>query len=645
MKKLHLYIVVSVLALPLVSFPVHKVFAGTSSSCSAYGYTVAFINGSFDTLEKARSNTTALELLLPESYKKEPITVVLAYNPIHLAGVGDMVETVSQMLFNPISNYDFYNLLRELSQKDATQKLLLVGHSQGALYANSLYEHLTVHDTPPTSIGLYAVATPANYVAGGGTYINSYEDAVIFSARAVAEKMKAPLPLPNNVDLSGSLALPDLLQTHGFLSYVQDAKARMVSDIYKELSSLKNRPGEGAQAGPCLMPPAESVSDHVQKVLFAVADPVADTAAEAFIATYRGVASAVINTLTFAWEAQRVLGAAIGAFSNKAAEAPNNPLSPQNQEKNFGFIKKLYGSSLDQETYEELNSGQGASVALALISSEDTDTASEYGEGEATTTTNIVSTSNGGTGLPPPQAEISVDTVTSSSLVESTASTTPSAPTEIASAATSTPSSAVATTSSQTPPPFTPEHSPINDTFNAFNRLGWQTFGQNAKNFDFDDGEDGECFRKGCAVGMGGNAYDTLVPRMFIQKDPGLASGAYTLYVKARAGFNNPFPAITICATGYDSCLDNGSTKGINFLNMIPLDDTWHHYYFAWKQGDLFVQSCFMQDYVHFSDCVWVDTDFAAGTTFNGIALWSTNGWRADVPPHANLWFDELDAK
>ncbi|OGC88046.1 hypothetical protein A2419_00260 [Candidatus Adlerbacteria bacterium RIFOXYC1_FULL_48_26] len=653
MKKPRFHIGLAIFLL-LMFYP-QGVFADVGNRCSPYGYTVMFVNGAFDTLENAKSNTAGLELLLSGSYKEEPVTVTLAYNPIHLAGLGDLAETVSQMLFNPISNYDFNNLLRELSQKDTTQKLLLVGHSQGALYTNSMYEYLTARGAPANTVGLYAVATPANYVAGGGTYVNSYEDKVIFGVREIAKRADAPLPLPSNVNISSGFAISDLPQTHRFLSYVQGAEDRMRSDIYRGLDLLKNYP-VALEPKSCLTAPPDSFSDSAQRAVFGFVDPVADVAMKTFVSKYKDIADAVVSTLTIAQHGSRLISSAIDALFGHVGAVENLPLSPQNQEKDFNFVKKLYGSSLDQETYEELNSNQGASVALAVIPSIETEFV-EYEDDESTTTINIISTANGsaqqtyvytgGTGLPPPQPETTEDvsTTTPPETDDSPEPTTPPVQTETVPTTTPTSSPVVVTTPPQTPPPFTPEHSPINDTFNSFNSKAWQTFGQNVKNFDFNDGEDGECLRKGCAVGMGGNVYDTLIPRMFIQKDPGLASGAYTLYVKARSGFSNPFPVITICAAGYSACTDNGSTKGINFMNSIPLDDTWHHYYFAWKQGDEFVQSCFMQDYVHFSDCVWVDTDFAAGTTFNGVALWSTNSWRADVSPHANLWFDELDAK
>ena len=72
-------------------------------------------------------------------------------------------------------------MLQDASEKVATQKLLLVAHSQGNFYANSFYD--TVVDkaggAPAESIGVYSVATPSARVAGGGKWLTSNTDKAI----------------------------------------------------------------------------------------------------------------------------------------------------------------------------------------------------------------------------------------------------------------------------------------------------------------------------------------------------------------------------------------------------------------------------------------------------------------------------------
>ncbi|MBY0293905.1 hypothetical protein K2Q08_01075 [Patescibacteria group bacterium] len=606
-----------------------------SEKCSEHGYTVAFINGIFDSREKAQANATALELALGDSHNAEPIHVELAYNAEHLGGAGDLIETVSQLLFNPVSNYDLHDLLQQLATIDTTQKLLVVGYSQGALYANSIYEYFIENGESSGSLGLYAIATPSSYVAGGGNYINSKEDTVIELVRNVAKTIDAPLPLPGNFNPRGEPDTFDLSKTHSFDVYLAGAHKRIVSEIHHELDQLRQWKNSTSKKKNCLSSPKRSVTDLAQQTLFSVVDPAAAQIRPTIVLAYERIVVLASNAITLMRAGYAAASSILGIGEEKVAEAKNNSNAVQKEEKEFGFVKTLYGSSLDQTTYEELSPNN-----MATVTSEPASSKSEFPVSEPITTTFVIDTSgvnrrteavySGGTALPSPQEttpEIAV-IIASSTQQQEQNTNQPTAP--------------VSTTSPETPTTVELENSPISDTFDSFNNKGWKTFGQNVKNFDFNDGEDGECFRKGCVVGMGGNVYDTLVPRMFIQEDVDLASGAYTLYAKARAGFNNPFPAITICASGYESCLNEGSAKGIHFISMIPLDDTWHHYYFAWKQGNEFVQSCFMQDYHHFSDCIWVDTEYPKGTKFNGIALWSTNGWRADVAPHANLWFDEL---
>lgn len=618
----------------LFLFPVQVLAKSKNDeACMPYGYTVAFVNGILDSSEKAQANATALQLALGDSHDAEPIYVELAYNAEHLGGAGDLMQAVSQILFNPISDYDLHDLLQQLATLDTTQKLLVVGYSQGALYANSIYEYLVANGEPANSVGLYAVATPANYVAGGGNYINSTEDTVIELVRSLAQTINTPLPLPGNFNPRGEPDTFDLEQTHAFTRYLSGARKRIVSEIHLELGQLKE--WKISRKGECLPRPDQSLGDIIQQILFSFADPAAAQIRPAIVLAYEKIVTVAANVLVAMRTGYAAVSTVLGIGEEQVANAKSDSSVTQNEDKDFSVVKKLYGSSLDQETYEELNPRKATEEISEPLALQNEETISE-----PQTVTFVIDTSgvgnqtelvySGGTGLPSPQPGDANNppTPTSSAQEENPTIDSPPAP--------------IATTSPETPTTVELENSPISDTFDAFNSKGWQTFGQNVKNFDFNDGEDGECFRKGCVVGMGGNVYDTLVPRMFIQKDPGLASGAYTLYAKARAGFNNPFPAITICASGYESCLDDGSAKGIHFISMIPLDDTWHHYYVAWKQGDEFVQSCFMQDYHHFSDCHWVDTGFPKGTKFNGIALWSTNGWRADVSPHANLWFDEL---
>jgi hypothetical protein len=64
-------------------------------------------------------------------------------------------------------------------------RVLVVGHSQGNLYANSAYTNLAYdeNDLPMEAFGIVAVATPSGRVAGGGPHITRDDDLVINSVR------------------------------------------------------------------------------------------------------------------------------------------------------------------------------------------------------------------------------------------------------------------------------------------------------------------------------------------------------------------------------------------------------------------------------------------------------------------------------
>jgi len=64
-------------------------------------------------------------------------------------------------------------------------RVLVVGHSQGNLYANSAYTNLAYDENnlPMDAFGIVAVATPSGRVAGGGPYITRDDDLVINSVR------------------------------------------------------------------------------------------------------------------------------------------------------------------------------------------------------------------------------------------------------------------------------------------------------------------------------------------------------------------------------------------------------------------------------------------------------------------------------
>lgn len=87
------------------------------------------------------------------------------------------------------------------------KRVLVVGHSQGGLYANAAYRLL--HQNPAIKPGSFAVAgvgTAADFVAGNGAYVTSDADMVINALRALVapSTLAANLSVPLHInDLSG----------------------------------------------------------------------------------------------------------------------------------------------------------------------------------------------------------------------------------------------------------------------------------------------------------------------------------------------------------------------------------------------------------------------------------------------------------
>lgn len=78
-------------------------------------------------------------------------------------------------------------------------RVLIVAHSQGNLYANAAYSNLAAKELPMESFGIVSVANPASRVAGDGPYFTLMNDLVIAGVRAIF-----PNTLPGNVMNGGN---------------------------------------------------------------------------------------------------------------------------------------------------------------------------------------------------------------------------------------------------------------------------------------------------------------------------------------------------------------------------------------------------------------------------------------------------------
>jgi hypothetical protein len=344
----------------LVSFFFLPLFV-QAASCSENGYTVVFINGVFNTKSEAQDNKRMLEKLLPKNFNNQPITVILGYNQTHFARVGDIIETY----FPIFDQYDLDTILMQMHPDLATRKLLAVGHSQGSVYANKTYEYIAAHGEPAEDMAVYAVATPDNYVAGGGKYINYGQDNVIydfFIKRAIS-------PLPPNATLTDFINSPDQGATsgqgHSFIDmYLGGFGTRMVAEMQGEMSGLKA--AEGSATDGCFDPPKETLLYKAAGLGFAVADPVAGATGVGLQAV--GTAAVAVKDATVAavgavWSGVSYATSAVGSFFGSLLLAPRTTNLPGS----FDIVKKIYGSSVSEEDLQDLlGTGQGAAVTTAV---------------------------------------------------------------------------------------------------------------------------------------------------------------------------------------------------------------------------------------------------------------------------------------
>jgi len=310
----------------------------TAQSCSPNGYSIVFVNGVLNDQEKAQTSKTAFEEKFKTLSGRNDVSFYLGHNQSHFAGVGDFLQSVAQTLFTSITNYDRDTILRQIHNDVATQKILLVGHSQGTFYTNEIYDYLTSHGVPKESIAVYNLATPANYVAGGGNHLTSANDQLVLKVRRYTATANLQPPLDANILIP--ISAEEATQTFGGHSfsgaYLSGAPARIVSEIQRELEHLKA--SSESRAG-CFDPPSETLSYNAQKVVFSIGDPASlvakkglVTVADSAVAVTKTVSNGMVNAARLLKSALMKLlpprGGPSGSQTTAAAFALTPPPSP-----------------------------------------------------------------------------------------------------------------------------------------------------------------------------------------------------------------------------------------------------------------------------------------------------------------------------
>lgn len=327
---------------------------GSIQTCRSSGHTVVFVNGIQTTREDADIDRKALNDKYSMRSSVGTTVFLTGYNPTHLGGIGDkfksMIQTFAGSHSGSVNDYDLTTILLQLHEQIATQKVLLVGHSQGTFYTNALYEYLTTHGLSPESVMVYNIGTPANYVAGGGQYLTSTNDGVIEYVRELDKKAGAPVPLPANIAIPIPYDEKDAeWKGHGFQhDYLEGAPGQMMIDMQGALKQLRSR-GEDTD-GPCFVAPQAGIGFATKKAVFAIADTAAGTTQNA--------GSALAS-------AARAMQAAAGNAIASAVETVLPSPTPETQADSMKTVRALYGTSLDDATLQELAAEKKANEAAA----------------------------------------------------------------------------------------------------------------------------------------------------------------------------------------------------------------------------------------------------------------------------------------
>jgi len=231
------FIILILFALSLILAPVF-----VSADCSKIGTTVIFINGILGGKDQVEKSLTDLTNYYKAKGNNDNVNFLLGYNPSHVAGVDDLVNSVMQAYGVSGVDYDLTNILLQLHLDLKTQKILLVGHSQGTFYTNIAYDYLIGHGVDKDSISVYNVATPASFVAGNGKYLTSSTDKVINTiAEELSQKSPNLKPLPANINLNLSDSeKADPFGGHDFSNvYLAEASDRIIGDMDFEINNLQ----------------------------------------------------------------------------------------------------------------------------------------------------------------------------------------------------------------------------------------------------------------------------------------------------------------------------------------------------------------------------------------------------------------------
>lgn len=232
------------------------------------GVYVYFGNGVWNDLEQASASAFLLENRLKPTVAGTDLDGTITYGVSHNPSMGllaDLLETFVQNTQTDESQFwrylaaldqipdEFRDLLIETSNKiDASilnanpavqehvekynkalsegNKVVVVAHSQGNLFANIAYLGITPQDIG--GFGIVSVANPDNFVAGGGPYTTIDEDLIIGGV---------PGSLPANLDNFSGINWGDLTGhtfANSYMASGHPAETKILSDTVDRINGL-----------------------------------------------------------------------------------------------------------------------------------------------------------------------------------------------------------------------------------------------------------------------------------------------------------------------------------------------------------------------------------------------------------------------
>lgn len=323
--------------------------------CDKDKYSIIFINGMLNSRDDYRNSLKQLEKALRIGGVKVGdggnVIVRGAFNPSHLAGLGDSLKVLIQKTYDQKGgemnlDYDAKEMLTSLSKEVKEGRILFVPHSQGNFYANILSNWIVTNPKglQPESMTMYNVASPAQYSFHNAKYILSKNDKIISGLVGSVGSIAPP-----NVSFKYDESDPN---GHNFVNiYLKHGGDKIVKEIKEQLSILKASNNKTAN-NPCIPKPENSFLDKLEKIAFTIADPVATTlAAVVEKAPTPGMAN-VLQVYEKAKDIEKVIENKKLANKIEETKNKNQDISTPNNQKD---LKREESSITTQKIFDDKN--------------------------------------------------------------------------------------------------------------------------------------------------------------------------------------------------------------------------------------------------------------------------------------------------